>query len=108
MPLNFGPCKDHDWTTSVERIDPLKGYTKDNVCLVAYEFNTPDFTCINKYRLGNGSSAWSHDKFDYFRKVYSENQSSHVIDIFSTESHTEKIKLVMKKKKKIKITIKSE
>lgn len=68
IPLSFGSYHDHDWIASLERIDPLKGYTKDNVCLIAFEFNTTDVTSMNLKDSGNGSGAWSRDKFNYFRE----------------------------------------
>ena len=51
-------------------MDPLKGYTKDNVCLIAYEFNTKDSSCMSEPERVNGSSAWSKQKFEHFEKTY--------------------------------------
>jgi hypothetical protein len=76
IPLNFGSYKDNDWILSLERINPLKGYTKDNVCLIALEFNTSDYTCMSANETVEGSSAWSKEKFEYFKKVYLENRSA--------------------------------
>ena len=33
--------KDVDWAASLERKDATQGYNKNNVCLIAAEFNTP-------------------------------------------------------------------
>jgi hypothetical protein len=76
IPLNFGKYKDNDWITSLERINSLKGYTKDNVCLIAFEFNTTDYTCMSANETIEGSSSWSKEKFEYFKKVYLENRST--------------------------------
>jgi hypothetical protein len=76
VPMSFGSYKDNDWITSLERINSLKGYTKDNVCLIAVEFNTGDFTCMSVNETVEGSSAWSKEKFEYFKKVYLENRST--------------------------------
>jgi hypothetical protein len=98
MPLNFGPCKTNDWTTSIERIDPLRGYVKDNVCLIAYEFNTPDYTCINKFDDTNGSSAWTSEKFEFFRRMYIENNK--VTENVPTGKHKLKKKPIITLKQK--------
>lgn len=64
LPLRFGNSKDTDWRISLERLDTKKGYTKDNVCLIAYEFNVGD-----KRVLYNDDSTescgWSKVKFQY-------------------------------------------
>jgi hypothetical protein len=74
--LQFGHYKNTDWLTSLERINSLKGYTKDNVCLIALEFNTSDRKCMTNDETVEGSSAWSKEKFEYFKKVYLENRSA--------------------------------
>ena len=63
IPLTFEAIE--DWKMSLERIDVLKGYTRENVCLICQEFNTGDYTVIYKYQY-QGSSAWSADKFRFF------------------------------------------
>jgi hypothetical protein len=67
IPLNFGDCRTTNWVCSLERLNVYNGYTKENVCLVASEFNTGDQTRIykehNKYR---GNCGWSKEKFEYF------------------------------------------
>lgn len=63
--MNYGSIKDHNWIASLERKNPKKGYTKDNVCFICAEFNTFDNTSIIKHSNG-GSAGWSEDKFMYF------------------------------------------
>ena len=63
--LNYGLSRSEDWVTSLERIDPTKGYTKINTCLICAEFNGIDFTATAKYSNG-GSGAWSKEKFNFF------------------------------------------
>ena len=46
VPLNFFQYA--WWTASIERINSLKGYTKNNVCLIAYELNTSDYSVMKK------------------------------------------------------------
>jgi hypothetical protein len=65
IPLRFGLSYETNWTISLERLDPLKGYTKENVCLICYEFNTCDQTSKSKTSV-SGSCAWSKDKIDLF------------------------------------------
>lgn len=71
VPITFGGHKQNDWNTSLERIDPLKGYTKDNVCLIACEFNAGDATSQSVEEV-TGSCGWSKEKFEYFKQVYME------------------------------------
>jgi hypothetical protein len=70
VPLAFGSYKEKNWVMSVERIDPMKGYVKNNVCLIAYEFNTRDGTSLSESGRVQGSSAWNKEKFEYFAKTY--------------------------------------
>lgn len=64
MPLCFGPIDKNNWVVSLERRDPYKGYTKENVCLVCYEFNGVDnSTKLNSVVSGNGG--WNISKFKY-------------------------------------------
>lgn len=69
IPLIFKA--NEDWHISLERSNPLKGYTKDNVCLICCEFNTSDKSVM--YKNNNlGNSAWSKDKFALFVKKATE------------------------------------
>lgn len=58
LPLIFGNSKFVNWVISLERIDPLKGYTKNNVCLICCEFNTGNKTSTCK-TISKGSCGWS-------------------------------------------------
>ena len=65
IPMNFGSNKDTWWTCSPERLDMSKGYTKSNVCLICFEFNTADRTAnAGTPERVLGSCAWSKDKID--------------------------------------------
>lgn len=64
LPLKFGSYLENNWTTSLERIDVTKGYTKDNVCLVCIEFNGPDRTIMTGPEYG--CAGWNALKFQYF------------------------------------------
>ena len=68
--MTFGSYLNNDWICSLERIDPLKGYTKTNVCLICIEWNSADRTCMAKKENMNGSCAWSKEKFEYFKNTY--------------------------------------
>lgn len=70
--LNYGFSHKRNWVASLERINPLKGYTRDNVCLVCAEFNGVDYTAITKYFNG-GSGAWSREKFNFFLSTVLSN-----------------------------------
>ncbi len=65
--MNYGSCLEEDWVISLERIDPLKGYTRNNVCLICLEFNGADHSPKSKF-ISNGSGAWSKEKFNIFLK----------------------------------------
>ena len=65
IPLSFLGIKNTNFRISLERKYSLKGYTKENVCFIAYEFNTGDKTCMTKDR-SKGSCGWNKEKFDYF------------------------------------------
>lgn len=63
IPMTFGSYKENWWTCSPERLDMSKGYTKDNVCLICFEFNTADRTAnASDSKTVQGSCAWSRDK----------------------------------------------
>jgi hypothetical protein len=64
MPLCFGNTDINNWVVSLERRDPYKGYTKENTCLICFEFNGIDnSTKLNCMTSGNG--AWNVPKFKY-------------------------------------------
>ena len=63
--MNYGSTIEKDWIASLERIDPRKGYVKDNICLICAEFNGSDHTTKIKYSNG-GSGGWSIEKFKLF------------------------------------------
>ena len=54
LPMVFVPKS--EWQASLERIDPKIGYTKKNVVLICWEFNT-------------GNAQWSREKIAYLRTV---------------------------------------
>jgi hypothetical protein len=71
IPMTFGSYHDKWWTCSPERIDGTKGYTKSNVCLICYEFNTPDRTkTAAKPEDVSGSSKWSIEKINYIKSMH--------------------------------------
>ena len=65
LSLKIGNCLENEWTISLERIDPLKGYIKTNVCFICLEFNTCDKSVCYKNN-NSGSSGWNKEKFEYF------------------------------------------
>ena len=62
--MNYGTKV--DFMCSLERINPLKGYTKDNVCLICNEFNTSDKTAKRTNLVQRGSAGWNHEKCQKF------------------------------------------
>ena len=72
VPLQFGSYLNKNWVISLERVNPLKGYTRDNICLVCIEFNTVDHSASYKEN-DKGNSGWTKDKFNYFIKSIIEN-----------------------------------
>ena len=54
IPMTFGSYLDKPWTCSPERIDNAKGYTKDNVCFIIYELNSP--------------RQWSREKVEFLKR----------------------------------------
>lgn len=57
-----------DWKYSVERIDNLRGYTRDNVVIICYEFQSSDRSIVKGERIAEESSQWTREKFqDVFR-----------------------------------------
>ena len=66
IPMTFGSYKDRWWTASPERKNVNKGYTKDNICFICYEFNTGDRTSLAKTpEEVCGCSGWSKKKIEY-------------------------------------------
>lgn len=63
--LNYGSTLEKCWVASLERIDPTKGYVRDNICIICCEFNGPDHTAHIKHSNG-GSGGWSTEKFKLF------------------------------------------
>lgn len=68
IPLCFGSHHDQDWTCSPERKDITKPYTKENICLICYEFNTADNSSKAKDQSEvSGTSAWTQNKIDFIK-----------------------------------------
>lgn len=76
--LHYGPSRKKNWVSSLERINPLRGYTRDNICLVCAEFNGVDHTAIMKYSNGY-SGAWSKEKFIFFLSTILSNIGPNLI-----------------------------
>lgn len=68
IPLNFTKG---DWRMSFERVDTSKGYTNNNVVIIASEFNTTDCSIMAKHFIC-GSGGWSKLKFQYFVGYYAK------------------------------------
>lgn len=64
LPLQFGNMHEKSWTTSLERINPLRGYVKDNVCLICLEFNAVDHSVLKGDM--SESTGWTKEKFQVF------------------------------------------
>ena len=62
---------------SLERIDPFKGYIKTNICLICWEFNTPDKSITYKNNGSGGNSAWTKEKFALFVEKAREKYSNY-------------------------------
>lgn len=71
IPMTFGSRFDKNWICSIERINPLLGYIKTNICFIIHELNTTDYTsiAINKDSI-TGSSAWSKSKIELLKNNY--------------------------------------
>lgn len=59
---------------SVERINPMLGYTPDNVCLICRGFQSQDNSRRAKYSNG-GSGGWSKAKWEYMVYWRAENKA---------------------------------
>ena len=70
IPMTFGMYRDKYWTCSPERINVTKGYTKDNIVLICYEFNTPVYTAsaIQPENITE-DSGWNIDKINYVKSL---------------------------------------
>lgn len=66
IPLHFGFCKDIDWACSIERKDAKQGYNKNNVCLIAAEFNTSIRSSVSNPEDVTGDSGWNLQKIKTF------------------------------------------
>ena len=77
VPLNLRlggkRASSQSWRVSTERVDPQKGYTKDNVVFVAIEFNTT----VHPWHTTSTScsTGWTAEKFlDFSRGCRAERQ----------------------------------
>ena len=69
IPLSFGSYLERDWTCSPERRDTSISYTKENTCLICYEFNTADRSATSKDKMAiSGTSTWSAKKMEFLKK----------------------------------------
>jgi len=81
IPMQFGSHREKNWIVSLDRINPHLGYTKSNVHLICFEFNSCDKTVL-KYKKGeeikkdDGSAGWTKEKFDFFVNNLLENPAS--------------------------------
>jgi hypothetical protein len=74
IPLQFGSYHEKNWTVSLERIDVLKGYVKDNVCLICIEFNTSNQSALYKYDADiRGNAGFTKEKFQAFLESVKNN-----------------------------------
>jgi hypothetical protein len=64
--VKLGYTTGEPWLISLERRDPFKGYTKENCCLIAGEFNSPDQK-VNYKNECEGSAGWSREKVQFLR-----------------------------------------
>jgi hypothetical protein len=64
--IKLGYATGKPWLISLERRDPLMGYTRDNCCLIALEFNGSDQTAQYKDEP-EGSAGWSREKVQFLR-----------------------------------------
>ena len=68
---------------SLERRDPLKPYTKENVCLIWMVWNTQETIAYTKYDINpDDRQSWSKEKFEYafehiLAKVKKEFEDAH-------------------------------
>lgn len=72
LQLRTGQDTSYNRKASLERKDPFLGYTRDNVCLICYEFNTMDNAVKYKTKDEADSAGWSEEKFQEFIASYKE------------------------------------
>ena len=75
-----------NWVLSLDRKDPSKGYTKDNIQLICGEFNTADYSAVYIIREGESDvfdCAWTPEKFLIKKKGLIEyyNKKNVVADV---------------------------
>jgi hypothetical protein len=58
-----------DWKMSIERKNVRIGYTVENCCIIAQEFNSIDHIATQKHE-GTGNGGWNIEKYLYFRENY--------------------------------------
>lgn len=74
IPMTFGYHKEKNWIASAERRDSSKPYTRENTCLICYEFNTGDRTATAKDKSTvTGFSAWNREKINFIKDHISQN-----------------------------------
>jgi hypothetical protein len=56
--------KSGDYKVSIERLNPLITYTKENTVLICQEFNSGDRTRIKTTDSNTGSAGWSNEKYE--------------------------------------------
>jgi hypothetical protein len=61
--LNYESGK--DWLVSLERMDPFRGYERNNVCLICLEWNSRDNRTLKGGSSENGGGYWNKEKFNY-------------------------------------------
>jgi hypothetical protein len=79
LPFDFGT---QHQKPSLERKDPLKPYTKDNVCFICMVWNTADHAAHTKDIKPGDHQGWNKEKFEYafehiLAKVKHEFEDSH-------------------------------
>ncbi|CAE8595177.1 unnamed protein product [Polarella glacialis] len=73
VPLQYR-IRHTDWRMSLERVNNLAGYTKDNCVLIAVEFNTSDYSRKTPKEEVFGTAQWSPAKVMHiWGRVCSEN-----------------------------------
>jgi hypothetical protein len=82
--LKSGSGLEHDFVASIERIDNLRGYTQDNVCLICQEFNCGNSSMLAKNPIGGGSQ-WTKEKFQFFVQNHSLEQHPDAISSLAAE-----------------------
>lgn len=68
--MTFGLYLNKWWKVSPERKDVTKGYTKDNICFICYEFNTADRSrcAVDKNEI-LGSAGWNSNKIEIIKAL---------------------------------------